>query len=221
MDWFIKGDIQVSECDPAHEILPGLWLGEIAAARSQDWKTKNRITDVLAVIPASVEYTFATKRISILDSSVINIQKYFVSTNRWIHDKLSCNNAKFRQDRQLPPINILVHCFVGRSRSATIVIAYLIEYYDMSFTTALTFVKLKRVCINPNSGFKQQLINFASTLAVDRAFTIIDRIRRRNRQQKKNNYGLKTRRVLRLVWEYGDYQYLSTLSIVAKYIFCL
>lgn len=50
-------------------------------------------------------------------------------------------------------LNVLIHCSAGKSRSASIVIAYLTKYNDMNLNEALTFVQSKRKCINPNEGF--------------------------------------------------------------------
>ena len=52
---------------------------------------------------------------------------------------------------------VLVHCSQGISRSATIVIAYLIKSQELSFEDALELVKSKRSMVNPNSGFQEQL----------------------------------------------------------------
>ena len=48
---------------------------------------------------------------------------------------------------------IFVHCNGGISRSATIVIAYLMLFEDLSFDDALDFVQSKRACVSPNDGF--------------------------------------------------------------------
>lgn len=53
--------------------------------------------------------------------------------------------------------NVLVHCFAGVSRSATIVIAYLLKYHKMEYNPAMALVKSKRPWINPNYGFQGQL----------------------------------------------------------------
>ena len=41
----------------------------------------------------------------------------------------------------------------GVSRSASIVIAYLIRNHHMTYNEAFKFVKSKRACVKPNSGF--------------------------------------------------------------------
>lgn len=53
--------------------------------------------------------------------------------------------------------NVLVHCRFGVSRSATIVIAYIMEKYKLTFEEAFLYVKKQRKFINPNPGFVNQL----------------------------------------------------------------
>lgn len=57
---------------------------------------------------------------------------------------------------------ILVHCVQGVSRSATIVIAYLILKRQMRASTALRYVFSKR-WIRPNDGFLKQLAAFSNS----------------------------------------------------------
>ena len=52
---------------------------------------------------------------------------------------------------------VLVHCLAGMSRSATIVIAYLIATTPMTVGEATEFVRSKRKIIRPNHGFVKQL----------------------------------------------------------------
>ncbi|KAG0432389.1 hypothetical protein HPB47_020885 [Ixodes persulcatus] len=51
----------------------------------------------------------------------------------------------------------LVHCYFGVSRSATLVIAYIMQKYRLDYTTAFERVREKRTCIGPNQGFIFQL----------------------------------------------------------------
>lgn len=59
---------------------------------------------------------------------------------------------------------VYVHCKFGVSRSATIVIAYVMQSMNMKFVDALAFVKKRRSCIEPNLGFKDQLRRFEKKL---------------------------------------------------------
>lgn len=52
---------------------------------------------------------------------------------------------------------ILVHCFHGVSRSATIVIAFFMKRYALDVRQAVDRVKTAREVISPNDGFMQQL----------------------------------------------------------------
>lgn len=51
---------------------------------------------------------------------------------------------------------ILVHCAMGRSRSATLVLAYLMIHRNMTLVDAIQQVAKNR-CVLPNRGFLKQL----------------------------------------------------------------
>lgn len=53
--------------------------------------------------------------------------------------------------------NILINCAAGASRSAALVIGYLMLHYLFDFDTALSYVKHQRSIVRPNSGFCTQL----------------------------------------------------------------
>jgi len=52
---------------------------------------------------------------------------------------------------------VLVHCNTGCSRSASVVIAYLMQSNGFGFDDALAFVKARRPNVKPNDGFCRQL----------------------------------------------------------------
>ncbi len=54
--------------------------------------------------------------------------------------------------------NILIHCAAGISRSASFTIAYFMRERKIGFQAALEYVRSKRKCIHPNSGFRAQLV---------------------------------------------------------------
>lgn len=51
----------------------------------------------------------------------------------------------------------LVHCFEGRNRSATFVIAYLMRVEKLTLATAFLRTKAARSLVDPNVGFRKQL----------------------------------------------------------------
>ena len=56
---------------------------------------------------------------------------------------------------QLKSTNVLVHCHQGVSRSATVIIAYLMHKNRWTVEEALKYAKAKRDIVNPNVGFLQ------------------------------------------------------------------
>ena len=52
----------------------------------------------------------------------------------------------------------------GVSRSAAIVIAYLIRNHHLSYDNAFDLVKRKRACVKPNAGFVRALQEWESSL---------------------------------------------------------
>lgn len=54
--------------------------------------------------------------------------------------------------------NILIHCYAGISRAASIVISELMDR-GFTYTNAYNYVKYIRPIINPNEAFRQQMIN--------------------------------------------------------------
>jgi len=53
--------------------------------------------------------------------------------------------------------NILVHCSAGVSRSASIVISYVMKVKKIDYSDAYLLVKTARPIISPNMGFQMQL----------------------------------------------------------------
>jgi protein phosphatase slingshot len=59
---------------------------------------------------------------------------------------------------------VLVHCKMGVSRSASVVIAYAMKAYNWDFKEAFEHVKQKRSCIKPNASFISQLETYQGIL---------------------------------------------------------
>ncbi|AUV65295.1 PTP-2 [Alphabaculovirus myunipunctae] len=80
------------------------------------------------------------------DNEQANIMQYFESTYKFLEKKIHDENK-----------NVFVHCHAGISRSATIVICYLMQRRDMTFHEACKFVHDRRK-IRPNASFVRQLL---------------------------------------------------------------
>uniref|UniRef100_A0A3B3YY31 Dual specificity protein phosphatase n=1 Tax=Poecilia mexicana TaxID=48701 RepID=A0A3B3YY31_9TELE len=89
------------------------------------------------------------------DKPTFNISQYFLLATEFIHEALS-----------QPQNKVLVHCVMGRSRSATLVLAYLMMKHSLTVVEAIEHVQQKR-CILPNHGFLKQLRALDITLQED------------------------------------------------------
>jgi len=61
---------------------------------------------------------------------------------------------------EIPDSKIFVHCREGRSRSSSMVIAWLIKYRSMRMEAAMATIVARRHLIHPNSGFMEKLRNW-------------------------------------------------------------
>lgn len=60
----------------------------------------------------------------------------------------------------------MVHCAYGVSRSATLVIAYVMHTNRWPYSKALQHVKQMREVVRPNRGFESQLVTWGKTFGV-------------------------------------------------------
>lgn len=74
------------------------------------------------------------------------------------------NTFKYIQRARLEGSKVLVHCKMGISRSASVVIAYAMKQYNWEFGQAIQHVKEKRSCIKPNKNFLAQLETYQGIL---------------------------------------------------------
>jgi hypothetical protein len=65
--------------------------------------------------------------------------------------------------------SVLVHCEEGISRSATVVIAYLMRYHAMSRDEAYRVCKTRRPKVYPNHGFWKQLQEYETKLKIEQS----------------------------------------------------
>uniref|UniRef100_A0A8W7PAZ8 protein-serine/threonine phosphatase n=1 Tax=Anopheles coluzzii TaxID=1518534 RepID=A0A8W7PAZ8_ANOCL len=74
------------------------------------------------------------------------------------------NTFKFISRAKMEGSKVLVHCKMGISRSASVVIAYAMKANGWDFGQALQHVKEKRSCIKPNKNFLMQLETYQGML---------------------------------------------------------
>ena len=134
------------------KITDKIYLDGIKGATEYEYFEKEKINNVLSVIDEPPIYqkekNINHKIIKIDDLYSENIIKYFKECIEFIEsvDK------------------IYIHCTCGVSRSATIVLAYLMWKTHSNFNDAYFFVKKRRPEIDPNNGFRRQLNLFQDLL---------------------------------------------------------
>jgi dual specificity MAP kinase phosphatase len=139
------------------EIISGLYLGGEETANNKELLKKNNMTVILNVtsnIPFYFESEFTYHRIPINDALSVDIKQYFDETFKIIDDTLTENKK------------ILIHCQAGISRSATIVIAYIMKKNKMKMNDAYKLVHTRRPCIGPNLGFCGQLMLYEQEVMI-------------------------------------------------------
>ncbi|KAH6757425.1 dual specificity protein phosphatase 1 [Perilla frutescens var. hirtella] len=137
------------------QIEEGLYLGSLGAALNRNALKDLNVTHILTVAhlngPAHPN-DFVYKVIEVPDREDVNLSLFFNECFAFIEEARASGGG------------VLVHCFAGRSRSVTIVVAYLIFKRGMSLSEAMDYVRMKRPTISPNSGFKLQLQEYERSL---------------------------------------------------------
>ncbi|CAF3712087.1 unnamed protein product [Rotaria socialis] len=142
-----------------HEIIPRLFLGDYRLAMDTTRLKKLGFTHILNAaegrkfgqINTSATYyeevEIKYQGFSIIDHPTYKIEVHFDEAVQFLKEAL--NNKKNR---------VYVHCQQGISRSATLIIAYLLQTYeDMSLLDAFQLVAIRRR-IWPNDGFCRRLL---------------------------------------------------------------
>ena len=133
---------------PDH-IIDHIHIGGERSAIDLTYLQKSGFTDIV-VTAIHCETLFKDQGISyrvvdVDDCPKEDIKKYFKEVYQYIK---GCKG------------NVLVHCVSGISRSVSFVIAYLMLDKGWDLEKSLAYIRSKRSCASPNSGFKQQLREF-------------------------------------------------------------
>nr|KAF6455742.1 dual specificity phosphatase 13 [Rousettus aegyptiacus] len=138
-----------------NEVWPNLFLGDAYAARDKSKLIQLGITHVVNVAAGKFQVDTGAKfyhglpleyyGIEADDNPFFDLSVYFLPVARYIRTALS-----------VPQGRVLVHCAMGVSRSATVVLAFLMIYENMTLVEAIQTVQAHRdIC--PNAGFLRQL----------------------------------------------------------------
>lgn len=156
--------------DVGQEVLPGLWLGGVDCAHNAAFLAEHGITHILTVgdqLPPRFPDRFVYKVLEVPDCPSTNLVTHFPACLGFIRSALSeaIGPAGGGADEGGGGTGgVLVHCYAGRSRSATVVIAYLMCYEELEYEEALQRVLDVRPFVAPNEGFVRQLQTWQEVL---------------------------------------------------------
>ncbi|CDW77446.1 dual specificity protein phosphatase 1 [Stylonychia lemnae] len=140
-------------------IMPNLYLSGIEPTFQLHYLQKENIKSILTVanlIEPMFPDDFEYKIIDIDDNASCNLLQHFDECIDFIDTRIAEGK------------NVLVHCAVGVSRSASVVIAYVMKKKGLTRDEAMAFVRKSRPAIYPNSGFREQLLKFQEALKTSR-----------------------------------------------------
>jgi protein-tyrosine phosphatase len=139
----------------AHEILPGLWLGNRAASQDRDWLIEKGISTVFNATKDIPFSPVATHRYRIpVDDNLEPTE--IENMRRWAPEAVVKIIREYKTGRPL-----LVHCHAGMQRSAALVAMTLIALKDYDAEKAMKFIRDRRsVAFFPVANFKESITGF-------------------------------------------------------------
>jgi len=159
-------DYDLPEEWDANFICEGIYLGGLDGALDVKTCREHNITHLVSLLnPLEQEpldyglkreepdIMFVRKTVSLSDnvSEKKILQRNFAEITRFMHNSIKKDGV------------VLVHCWQGVSRSASIVCAYLMRYEDMTLREALVSIQQRRPQADPNPGFIEMLNDWENT----------------------------------------------------------
>ncbi|KAJ9096797.1 hypothetical protein QFC21_005068 [Naganishia friedmannii] len=149
------------------EIVEGLWIGDVVAARDERALKEAGITAVLTLLRQKLPPPppgILSLPIPIDDTPDADILCHLDGCVSWIADVLESEQAGVEEaenDNDAQGVTnkaaVLVHCQAGMSRSATVVAAYLMKTLNISPDDAVEMIREKRPVVYPSETFRAQL----------------------------------------------------------------
>lgn len=162
----------------ATQIIMGLWIGNEDSAITESWVRQNKISLIINCtkdVPTNIKgITYC--RIPVDDllkkEDTDKMTLFLPIVVETIHRYLSQGK------------NVLVHCHQGIQRSATVVTAYIMKYYNLQPREAINFVIKRR----KEAFFGGKYVNFSDSLKAYRK--LLDREIMIKKQRSRNGGGI-------------------------------
>lgn len=149
----------LGQMDGASRIFDELYLGSEWNASNMEELERNGIGHILNVtreidnfFPDQFDYL----NVRVYDDEATELLKHWDRTYKYIRQAVESGSK------------VLVHCKMGVSRSASVVVAYAMKARHWDLPQALRHVKERRACVKPNASFMHQLEIYAGILDASR-----------------------------------------------------
>lgn len=161
------------------EILPGLWVGDLACALSMEYLTLAGITHIVTAMKQRLPSSIPSSHLIhipiddeeneplIVHFPIVNDFLTSILQEEWVEgqqgndlDEQRKSDGKWGHWESTGDGTVLVHCQAGCSRSVALVVAYIMATRKWSRDDALALIKARRSQVQPNAGFMAQLTLF-------------------------------------------------------------
>ena len=139
----------------AHEILPGLWLGNRIAALNDRWLKQQEITVVFNCTKDLPFSPVIKKQYRLPVDDNLKAEEIRNMT-LWSHEAVYKVLAEYNKNQK-----VLVHCAAGMQRSATVVGMLLIAMKGMTWQQVINYIQgIRPIAFRDQANFKDSLIAF-------------------------------------------------------------
>jgi len=168
------------------KVLDHILLGGKLVAKNEERLEKSKVVAILNVTSSVQNYfenenKFVYKRIDVQDSGDEKIEDYFPEAVTFILDHIG------------PDRRVLVHCEEGQSRSPTIVIAWMMKYFNITLKEA--YEKFLGIVgedyIGINDGFLRKLMDWDVLLHNHKSMDFFGRSKNVSRKYSESNMTLR------------------------------
>ena len=149
----------------AAEILPYLFIGNMASAKSEEFLRRKNVAFILDLTPAPANAEQGQeeeewevdgrkhKRVGMEDDDEVVISSHFQNCFAFIERAKAGTYKKHVRA-------VLVHSYFGLSRTSAVVLAYLMKEKNWSLREAFAHLKQRQASAKPNDGFAVQLLRY-------------------------------------------------------------
>ena len=139
-------NVLYKNANPIDHIIDNIYLGDFRTADNINMLREYNITHIINCafnLPNKFPDQITYKRLDLRDE----VDQPIIQKMEEAYEFIKENKDK----------NIFIHCVFGKSRSASVVIFYVMKEKKLNFNDAKNFVKNIRNIVDPNEGFETEL----------------------------------------------------------------